>query len=122
MAEYDEDDEPRGGGSILDRETKRPRLLAELCATCIYRPGNLMRLRRGRLRDITDEAVRSDSYITCHSTLAGMSGAQPAVCRGFYDRFSTNFLRVMGRLGGWHEVPADEVTYGDTNPSPEVRP
>jgi hypothetical protein len=95
---------------IMDRDTGRPRLLADQCATCIYRPGNLMHLRRGRLLEITNAARRNNSFITCHSTLPGMSGAQPAVCRGFFDRFSTNFLRIMGRLGGWHEVPAAQVT------------
>lgn len=98
-------------GDILDAGTGLPRLLATECDTCIFRPGNLMHLRRGRLREITDAAVRANSFITCHSTLPGMSGVQPAVCRGFYNRFTTNLLRILERLGGWHEVPADEVRY-----------
>lgn len=104
------DDDERGvidGSRIFDRDTGLPRLLAEQCSTCIYRPGNPMHLRSGRLREITNAARQADSFITCHQTLPGVSGEAPALCRGFYDRWSTNFIRVMGRLGGWHEVPAE---------------
>jgi hypothetical protein len=78
------------------------RVLAEMCPTCIFRPGNPMGLRAGRLRQITRDAVAAGSYITCHSTLAGMPGNTdpgPAICRGFADRYSTNALRVFARLG-----------------------
>jgi hypothetical protein len=101
---YD-DDWGIDGSSILDRITGRPRMLAEQCSTCIFWPGNRMQLRAGRLRDMVESARRADSFIVCHQTLPG-GREQPAVCRGFADRFSTNFLRIMERLGGWHEVPA----------------
>lgn len=110
------------GADLLDRNTGRPRVLAEQCTTCIFRPGNLMHLKRGRLKQITEGARRADSFITCHATLPGMSGAQPAVCRGFFDRYTTSFLRVMGRLGGWHQVPPAEVAISDAHPSPEATP
>lgn len=83
----------------------KPRVLKEECGTCIYGPTH-GHLRPGRLREITNEALRAGSYIVCHSTLPGTPGAAtPAVCRGFYDRFSTNFIRIMLRLGGFVEIP-----------------
>lgn len=93
-------------GDTWDRDLGGVRLLSRQCSTCIYRPGNLMRLRPGRLKDITEENRRAQSYLVCHQTLR--DGAAPsageAVCRGFYDRFSTTFTQVGDRLRWWREV------------------
>ena len=70
------------------------RVCAGECSTCIFRPGNLMTLRPGRVRNMVDQAVAADSFISCHKTLEG----EQAVCRGFYDRHGD---KTMGcRLGG----------------------
>lgn len=61
-----------------------------MCATCIFRPGNLMHLRAGRVREMIDDALAHDSAIVCHSTL----DADHAVCRGFFDRHQTLPLRL----------------------------
>ena len=94
------------GLSVGDPETMRTRLLAQMCDTCVFRPGNLMQLRQGRLRDLVEEARQAQSYIICHSTLPGMTadGLQPAVCRGFADRYHTQSLQVIERLFGFTEV------------------
>jgi hypothetical protein len=87
---------------VLDRQ----------CDTCIFRPGNLMRLRKGRVKEMVEGATRNDSCIPCHSTL--YSG-QEAVCRGFFDRYAVNGkgklvasrLQIADRLGfiRWQEPP-----------------
>lgn len=59
-----------------------------LCATCVFRPGNLMELRPGRLRAMVQESLENDSFIPCHKTLDG----EKAVCRGFYDRHARDSL------------------------------
>ena len=89
----------------------KPRLLASQCATCIFRPGNPMHLRDGRLREMVTGALQQGSQgIICHDTLS--YGAHPdfggALCRGFYDAYGpqSNFIRVMERLGGFAEVDA----------------
>lgn len=64
------------------------------CSTCIFRPGNLMRLRPGRVRQMVDQARADDSAIICHNTL----GDDNAVCRGFYDRYPTQPLQIATRL------------------------
>jgi hypothetical protein len=66
-----------------------------MCATCVFRPGNLMHLRRGRVRGMVDEAKANEAAIICHKTLAGDN----AVCRGFFDRHPTPPLHLAERLG-----------------------
>ena len=68
---------------------------SEMCTTCIFRPGNLMDLRAGRVRQMVDEAREHQSAIVCHSTLDGDN----AVCRGFFDRFATAPLQIAERCG-----------------------
>jgi hypothetical protein len=67
---------------------------AEKCATCIFRPGNLMALQSGRVRGMVDAAKRDGSTIVCHATLDGDNAA----CRGFFDRHKTPPLQVAERL------------------------
>ena len=92
----------------------KTRLLAEQCATCIFRPGNPMHLGPGRLRELVDETRRRESYIVCHETLPAVApvGVEPAICRGFADRYSTNDLRMIERLWGFVEVPPPNVKEG----------
>ena len=73
----------------------RVHVQAEMCSTCVFRPGNLMSLQPGRVRDMVNEARRHDSAIVCHQTLG--TGAN-AVCRGFYDHWSTTPLQLAERL------------------------
>lgn len=92
----------------------RPRLLSAQCGTCILRPGNLMRLRPGRLAELMSEALREGCQgMICHDTLPGLApeGYLPAMCRGFYDAYGTrsNFVRVIGRIGGFTEVGPPEM-------------
>lgn len=96
---------------VTDPQTRRPRLLAAMCGTCVFRPGNLMHLRPGRLADLVRTTLARDSFIVCHSTLPGLApaGYAPAICRGFADRYSTNALRVMGRLRAFVEVTPPEA-------------
>jgi hypothetical protein len=61
-------------------------VLAERCSTCVFRPGNLMSLAPGRLRDLLDSNLAADSALQCHQTLPEYPNARPpAVCRGFFD-------------------------------------
>lgn len=86
-----------------------PRLLAEKCSTCIFRSGNLMHLRPGRVKQMVRDSLAGGGFITCHKTLA--YGEHPdageAICRGFFDAHGprSNVIRIWGRLGGFAEVP-----------------
>ena len=80
----------------------RIHVCSEMCSTCIFRPGNLMRLTSGRVRQMVDDAKRDESCITCHATLGTDANA---ICRGFFDRFKTQPLQIAERLGLIEEVP-----------------
>ncbi len=56
------------------------------CDTCIFRKGNLMQLRSGRVRQMVDDSLAQDSAIVCHGTIFYDGADQHAICRGFYDR------------------------------------
>jgi hypothetical protein len=76
----------------------RVHVRSEMCATCVFRPGNLMHLAPGRLAELVKQNVDADSALTCHSTLYGQAD-QEAVCRGFFDRHKTAPLQLAERLG-----------------------
>lgn len=76
---------------------------AEQCSTCIFRPGNRMQLNPGRLADMVREAREDDTAIVCHATLAGV-GEHQAVCRGFFDAYTTQPLQLAGRLELLHDA------------------
>jgi len=76
----------------------RVHVLAEKCPTCIFRPGNVMDLRRGRVAQLVREAKRDESCIICHATLDG-GRRRAAVCRGFFDLHPTAPLQIAERLG-----------------------
>lgn len=80
-----------------------------MCPTCVFRPGNLMRLNPGRLREMIDEATTNESCIPCHHQI--WSRGDDAVCRGFFDRFPTQPLQIADRL--------DLVEFIDPEPEEE---
>jgi hypothetical protein len=79
----------------------RIHVCAEMCPTCVFRPGNLMSLHPGRLRDMIEDSKRDESGIVCHETLEQWDGhgTKNATCRGFFDRFPTTPLQLAERLG-----------------------
>lgn len=78
------------------------RICEKQCDTCIFKPGNLMHLRPGRLNDHVGRILRKDGVALCHEVnfgkrkTHGPKGA--AVCRGFYDRYDTTPLQLARRL------------------------
>jgi hypothetical protein len=74
-------------------------IMAEMCSTCVFRPGNLMDLEPGRVAGMVRDAKASDSTIVCHSTLYLSGKPQHAGCRGFFDRHATTPLQIAERLG-----------------------
>lgn len=79
------------------------RVCAEQCATCIFKPGNLMHLREGRLKEHVAGALKADGVALCHEVNFGARKyagprARAAVCRGFYDRYDTTPLQLARRL------------------------
>ncbi|KAB1989825.1 hypothetical protein [Streptomyces triticiradicis] len=65
---------------VADPATWTVRVCGHRCATCIFRPGNLMNLQPGRVAEMIKKAVASEGHIVCHKTL---DTATPAICAGF---------------------------------------
>lgn len=69
-----------GDDHVADEVTGVLRICADLCPTCIYRPGNLMDLDPGRVQEMTRSAIADEGHVVCHSTLGTPA---PAICAGF---------------------------------------
>lgn len=91
------------------------RVRREMCETCIFRPGNLMHLRPGRLADMVELCKRQNRHIPCHEYLTLRRGswvtgpgAKGAVCAGFFQRVEPLpwYLQVAERLGWIRWLPA----------------
>jgi hypothetical protein len=78
---------------------------AEMCSTCIFRPGNLMHLEAGRVKEMVDGCVQHGGVIPCHKTTHGQA-EQEATCRGFYQSYSDKIpgLFLAGHMGMIEEV------------------
>lgn len=72
------------------------RVMEAMCPTCVFRPGNVMKLAPGRLAGMIEDAKRDESTIVCHDTL---DDQYQAACRGFFDRHATQALQIAERLG-----------------------
>lgn len=88
----------------------RVHVLAGKCGTCIFRPGNLMRLAPGRVKGMVESSVRDGGAIVCHSTLGTPA---PAVCRGFWDAHGNRVvgLRLARAIGVVAEDPVPPSLY-----------
>lgn len=93
----------------------QPKVFRKKCATCVFHPGNRMKLRAGRLADLLRTNRQNGTALICHKTTYDQApDLGEVVCRGFYDAYgeSINVIRVMNRLGGFEEVDPPE-TEGD---------
>jgi hypothetical protein len=112
--------------------SEKPRLLSERCATCVFRPGNRMRLAPGRLAQLVEHHRATGSLLICHDTLS--YGTHPefgeAMCRGYFDAYAdpSRVAQIMTVVFGpdWYDVvdppgsTDDDVngTVGGVGPAP----
>jgi hypothetical protein len=68
---------------------------SKMCDTCIFRPGNLMSLREGRVEQMIEDSG-DDGCIPCHDML---DCKKQAVCRGFWKKHKNQILQIAERLG-----------------------
>lgn len=69
---------------------------AEQCATCVYRPGNLMHLKPGALQAIIMENLERNTVLICHEN---MDTNEPGTCRGFYESHLSPILALAAGFG-----------------------
>lgn len=80
-------------------------VMREMCSTCIFRPGNPMHLRRGRLTDLIMQCDAADTNVICHkSANVGGDIEVDAWCRGSVDRRPGQMVRILERLRLLQEV------------------
>ncbi|MFB8235495.1 hypothetical protein ACFC58_02995 [Kitasatospora purpeofusca] len=129
--EQSENDEGEPAPPVADPATGDVRVLSVLCDTCVYRPGNLMNLAPGRLRQLAQEALANNGHIVCHCTLPALAppGTKGAICRGFANAHGRAVfaLRVGAAFGRIVEVPpppkaAEHRTGGSARLDEEQRP
>ena len=84
----------------------KPLLYRDRCSTCVFRPGNLMWLAPGRLRDLVEQNRKTGSMLICHHTTFGQAPRE-VMCRGFWDAYAqeSTVPQVMERMFGpdWYE-------------------
>ena len=81
------------------------KVMDKCCGQCLYSKNKIVSSKRKR--EILEGCKRSDTHFSCHkSTIVG----EDVVCRGFYERESTNMIRIAGRLGMIDIVSVDEYT------------
>lgn len=71
-------------------------VLSRKCSTCIFRPGDLMRLGPERKAEVEQANLDLDSALVCHQTLpyGGHGAEHQAVCRGFFDVHKADTLSL----------------------------
>jgi hypothetical protein len=75
----------------------------------VFRPGNLMHLKQGRLKDLVESNRAAGSYLVCHQTLRDVHPRGEALCRGFYDLPDpTAFIQIGRRLEWFREISPAE--------------
>ena len=67
------------------------KVCARQCDQCLFGENRIVSATRKA--DILRKCQQSDGHFVCHKT-------EDAVCSGFYQRYSTNLIRIMGRLDG----------------------
>jgi hypothetical protein len=97
----DEDDTP----PTLDAKSML-HVMREQCSTCIFRPGNKMQLREGRMRDLTQQTDMADGNVICHQTLDQEVGA---LCAGSVERRPGQMFRIAERTHGVLYVETEAV-------------
>lgn len=78
----------------------RIHIMAEQCTTCVFRPGNLMRLAPGRLHDLIETNLTADTAFACHQTIYRET-VDEAICHGYHHAYADRVtpLRLARELG-----------------------
>lgn len=77
------------------------------CDQCLFSKNRIVSGRR--MKEILTDCIRNDSHFVCHK---GTIENENIVCRGFYDNYSTNLIRIMGRLNGITFINPETISNG----------
>ena len=116
-----DDLEPEDDGyqppSAFNQATGKLYLASGQCHDCVFaKAGRCLDLGPGRLKELAGDLRARDDFLLCHNTYAplGPPGAQPAICRGYFDAFGVEItaIRMAKILGLLVEIdpPAGPTT------------
>ena len=74
------------------------------CNQCLFSDKKIV--SNSRKKQILQGCIKNDSHFECHK---GTMIGEQFVCAGFYKGFSTNLIRIAGRLGVIEFINPDEV-------------
>lgn len=78
----------------------------ERCNECLFSDNKIVSNKRRK--QVLDECRSQDAHFVCHKfTIAN----QEACCKGFYDSFGTNLIRIAQRLDVVEFVDFPEVDH-----------
>jgi len=86
---------------------------SEQCATCIFRPGNLMHLKPGVVAQMKLAADERGTCIACHES---MNGPDAAVCAGYFEHHNSALLQIAERLGVLRKTAASGLRASTERP------
>lgn len=72
-------------------------VMEKQCDQCLFSRNRIV--SAARKKEILRQCVKQDSHFICHKT-------NGVCCRGFYDRISTNLIRIAAEHGVIEFVPA----------------
>lgn len=108
--------------SALNPATGKLYLASDQCHDCVFaKAGRCLDLGPGRLKELAGDLRRRDDFLLCHNSYEplGPVGAQPAICRGFFDAYGVEItaIRMAKILGLLVEIdpPAGPATTSAIN-------
>lgn len=100
---------------MSDTKQTPPGLLvhAAQCDQCLFSKGKIV--SDARRREILQDCAAKDKHFICHK---GSLIGQELVCRGFFDRFTSQLIRIAGRMNfikfvKWEDLPILSVGNDD---------
>ena len=64
------------------------------CDQCLFSKNRIVSAKR--MKEIVTGCRRKDTHFECHK---GTIDGKEVVCYGFYSRFTSQMIRIAGRLG-----------------------
>lgn len=81
------------------------KVCSKQCDQCLFTSNRIV--SKGRAAQLIKDTLRKDTEFECHKgTIAG----QHIVCRGWFDRYPTQNIRIAGRLGVIKYVDPESLT------------
>jgi hypothetical protein len=69
------------------------KVCASQCDQCLFSKNRIV--SEARMKEILKDCTRKDTYFICHK---GTITGEEIICAGFYEKFSSQMIRIAGRL------------------------